>query len=513
MGIFDSVSNLASSAKDGIVGAASSAKNAVTGFAKDTVAYARAKKLEADTFAEKKALLAWFIPESVVAWYQSERSALGIDPPDALTMLPILVFAVPLAFFFIISQLLSQGSKMLSITANVATGKKTTEGQAIFFIICSLVIFAIVLFVVFFWKGPGTKAIRDLRSVQGSIGAKVGFQNKQTVSESAYMLVNIQPLSIKQTGFVGPAENDGSFDPEMSIQTAIRSGVKFFTLQIDYLEREQDENFEPINVPTLVYRDSAGKLISSNGATIKSVATQLANYAFSPDLGVSNYPIIVYLHFVRAPDPLKKPDAYLDFMKKVSESLEPIHPHILKIPGDNFTRQQSEATLLKVPLPSITNKIILLCNADTTIFRNSTATGGAVPPISDLDSFINMRVYAYKSADRLGLTQTTDAKANAILISYELLKEMSEPDKAAFAMKGKNRFVIAMPAPLENPTESEIKSLLADTGVNAIPLNLIGDDPAPINKLINIWSSAKPYYLVKPMMLQSYTTAVNPNES
>jgi DNA-binding transcriptional MocR family regulator len=80
-------------------------------------------------------------------------------------------------------------------------------------------------------------------------------------------------------------------------------------------------------------------------------------------------------------------------------------------------------------------------------------------------------------------------------------------------MKGKTRFVIAMPSQLENPTYADLKALLKNTGVNAVPLNLIGTDPEPINKIISIWSSSLPYYLLKQMMLLSYTTPVAPNNA
>lgn len=514
MTILGSLSGLASSAKDTALGAAGAVKDAAKGAAETTAAYAKAKELELRTFAEKQALLGYFIPESYVTWYQTERTALGFEPPSTF-LLPVLLVAIPMTLGILMREAFNRGSRMISITTKVATGEKTTQGQAIFFILGCLVIFAIALIVLFFWKGPGLTAVKDLRAVQSSIGTKVGFQNPQTVARSAYMLVNIQPLSVKQAGYIGPAEKDGKFDPVGTIQSNITSGVKFFTLQIDYLEREKDEkNFEKINVPTLLYRDSVGNLISLNGGKINDIATQLKIYAFSPDLQSSNQAIIVYLHFVRVPaDPLKNPAEYLKFMKEVSKALTPIHPNILKTtPGGNFTRQRAEDTLLKLPLSDIQNKIILMSNADTTIFRNSAATGGAIDASLDLDSFISMRVYAYKSVDRIGLTQTTDINPKAILINYGCLKGMSSSDKAAFAMKGKNRFVIAMPGPLENPTYDDMKSLLTDTGVNAIPLNLIGTDSKTIDKLIVDWSAAKPYYLVKPMMLQSYTTTVSPND-
>jgi len=515
MTVLGAVSGAASSAAGAVSGAASASLDCVkdaAACADKVAADAKAALLALRVKGEKEALATFFIPDSAISWYQSERAALGFEPPT-ISQMPIIFVVVPMMFAIIWAFVYREGSEMLSITTKVATGKKTTEGQAIFFIIGSIVIFAIILLIFFYWNGPGGAITTDLTGVQNSIGTKTGFQNTNaTPSEASFKLVNIQPLSIKHTGFVGPAEKGGSFDPALGIQTAVRSGVSFFTLQIDYLERAQDSSkFDAINVPTLVYRDSVGNLISSNGASINAVAKQLATYAFSPDLGASQYPIIVYLHFVRAPDPLKKPEAYLDFMKKVSQALEPIHKFILKDSGENFRRQKSESSLLQLTLTSIPNKIILLSNADTTIFRNSHATGAGVSIVSDLDSFINMRVYAESSADRIGLTQATDTKPSAVLVTYGRLNGMSASEKSAFAMKGKSRFVIAMPGPLDNPSYSELKSLLNETGVNAIPLNLIGTDAAPINKIISLWSSARPYYMVKPMMLQSYKTTVSPN--
>jgi hypothetical protein len=520
MTIAGAIKDAASSTAGAVQGAAESAAGAVAGAAgaaldcaKDPVACAKAAELALRVKGEKEALESLFIPESTVKWYQTERGALGFEPPT-VGQLPMIFVIVPMLFSIILGIAYREGSEMVSITTAAATGKKTTEWQAIFFIFGSIVIFAIIVLILFYWTGPGVAVTNDLRGVQTSIGTKVGFQNSNSAppSEASFKLVNVQPLSVKQVGFVGPSEKEGSFDPALGIQTAVRSGANFFTLQIDYLERGQDETkFDAVNVPTLLYRDSVGNLISSNGASINSVAKQLANYLFSPDLGASENPIILYLHFVRAPDPVKKPEAYLDFMKKVSQALEPIHTYILKDSGENFRRQMSESSLLQLTLPSIPNRIILLSNADTTIFRNSHATGAGVSIVSDLDSFINMRVYADKSADRIGITQTTDTKPNAVLVNYARLNAMSASEKSAFAMKGKNRFVIAMPGPLDNPSYSELKALLNETGVNAIPLNLIGTDPAPINKIISLWSSARPYYMLKPMMLQSYKTTVVPN--
>jgi len=80
-------------------------------------------------------------------------------------------------------------------------------------------------------------------------------------------------------------------------------------------------------------------------------------------------------------------------------------------------------------------------------------------------------------------------------------------------MKGKKRFVIAMPDQLENPTVADMKNLLDTTGVNVIPLNLIGTDANAINALITPWAKSIPYYRVKQMILQSFKITTQPNGS
>jgi hypothetical protein len=123
-----------------------------------------------------------------------------------------------------------------------------------------------------------------------------------------------------------------------------------------------------------------------------------------------------------------------------------------------------------------------------------------------------MRVYLESAVDTFGVTQATDIIPKAVIISYSRLKSMSKKDKDAFAMKGKKRFVIAMPGQLENPSAADVASLLRDTGVNAIPINLIGTDVNVLNAMIAIWAQSKPYYNVKQMILQSFKTGVVPSQ-
>ena len=164
-----------------------------------------------------------------------------------------------------------------------------------------------------------------------------------------------------------------------------------------------------------------------------------------------------------------------------------------------------------MPLTTLNSKIILMSNADTSIFRNSQATGGSVEPASDLDSFISMQVYLENDSYSFGVTQVASGmNEKAIVIPFDMIFNMSESQKSAFALKNKKRFVIAMPSPLETPSFDEINVLLNTTGVNAIPINLIGE-PEKINKIIKLWTPFRPHYKLKPMMLQSYKEDVVPN--
>jgi hypothetical protein len=524
MGVLDTVSGAASSAKNSVSSAASSAKNSVSSAYNSASDSAKAAAAAADLYARKKAqttMLEGTFGEWFANWFMDTQTSLGFQPPSLSqitligTFLPyILIFIVVSIIPFILTGIFQSLLLFKRGVFGELSGSSTSVIRK--FYIVATVLFLITLFVFFYFYSPTRTAYYDIVSTQKSIGNTQGFQNRDTIKpldDSLFKLVNIQFLSVKQTGFVGPSENDGVFDPAVGIRTAVRSGVSFFTLQIDYLEREKDlTKFDPVKVPTLLYRDSTGKIISNNGASINEVAKQLETYLFSPDLGASNIPVVLYLHFLKTPDQVKNPKEYLEFFKKVSNDLEPLHQYILKENNsENFRRQKSENSLLHTPLTNMNNKIILMSNADTSIFRNPNATGGSVEPASDLDSFINMQVYLENNSYSFGVTQVASGmKEKAIIVPYEMIFNMSDSERSAFALKNKKRFVIAMPSPLETPTFDEINILINNTGVNTIPINLIGE-PEKINKIIKLWKPSRPYYLLKPMMLQSYKEDVMPN--
>jgi hypothetical protein len=85
----------------------------------------------------------------------------------------------------------------------------------------------------------------------------------------------------------------------------------------------------------------------------------------------------------------------------------------------------------------------------------------------------------------------------------------SEPNKEKqdFAIKGKSRFVIAMPGQTDNIKMKDVEKLLSTAGVNTVPMNLFGKSDPEIRDQISIWNG-NPFYRMKPALLQSSKAAV-----
>ena len=352
-------------------------------------------------------------------------------------------------------------------------------------------------------------------------GVEEPFADKTAVAEGPtnseqVTLVNIQPVSVKQTGYVGPTEKGGEFETDIGVINAVREGVRFFVLQIDYLEKAPGgSGFDPINTPTLLYRDDSGSLISKNGASIADIAKQLSTYAFNADFPSNIQPLVVYLHFVRSPNLIAKPDKYLKFMMDVATALAPIQPLILdKHDSTDFTRQKNERVLLYSPLKNFEKKILLWTNADTTVFRSVEKL--SIAPIAlnqDLDYMTSMRVYLDNSKDTFGITTVAPDTAYAVIVPFKRLKAMKDKrnapnkEKQDFAMKGKTRFVIAMPGQTEEITQTDIDKVLKTAGVNTVPMNLFGKSAPDIKSQVTLWEGAT-FFRMKPILIQSSMAAV-----
>lgn len=306
------------------------------------------------------------------------------------------------------------------------------------------------------------------------------------VSPDKYTLVNLQPRTIKQAAFIGPLP-EGSFDATATAQ-ALRGGFRSFIFQIDYLDTNRGEKFAATGVPALLYRGDDGSLLSTNSGDINEVAQTIANLAFRPEVPNYTEPLIIYLHVLRTPSAIRDPDGYKTFLSKIAEALNPLAPnHLGMTPLGTFNRQKQETTLINTPLSTFEGQVIVLCNADTTIFR----TAKGVDPANDLDFWVNVRVYLNSNTDTFGVTQAPPAGTTpaAVVVSLSSLLALSDQKADAFASQAKSQFVIAMPSQLKNPSADEVDKAINKLGVNIVPIDIFSDPIETTHALVAEYSN------------------------
>jgi len=322
----------------------------------------------------------------------------------------------------------------------------------------------------------------------------------QPISADETTFINLQPLAIKDAGFLGPYPN-GSFDVVTATGNALKAGFRFLTLQIDYLDSSKP-GFEGSGNPTLVVRDTNGNLLSTNSGSILDVATTVANMGFRPEVPHNLQPIILYLHVIRAPNKNTAPNDYIRFLSKIAKALRPLSAmHLGLTPIGNFTRQKQAETLLVTPLQSMQGQVIILSNADTTLFRSTSTALERYDPAEDLDFWVNMRVFLDSEEDSLGITELSDYPQSTFAVVADLnrLLKLSDAKASKFAGKSKNTYVIAMPSRTTNPTAKDVDTAINVLGVNAVPIDIFTDKY--VTNLVAEYSNM-PYH-PKPVALRS----------
>jgi hypothetical protein len=462
---------------------------------------------------ESVTLIGFGIPSPVVSWYQNERRALGIATPTGSTL-----FVVAFTMYAIFAVVVAFAVRMLYrvfgfIWANTALR-----------IILLIFLFIVVSYLIYYRfikkdksKDVFTSADQDFLGVFRT--KKEGFQTAaDTFPELDMPLVNLQPLAVKQVAFIGPSEKGGKFNIKEGVQGQIKSGLRFLTFQVDYLDMKKDPNDfgEPFD-PILIYRNDSGELISVNSADINAIANELATYAFSESVVNSTLPLVIYLHFVRTPSTKTTKDQirYLEFLNNTAKAFSPLSQYLLTSIGEGgvFTRQTQENILFKTPIGSIQNKVVFLTNVDTKRFNSKNLDGMPAYGIdSDLDYIVHARVYAETEEDsKIGVTQVSTAiiPPTAVLVSYDRILKLTDKEKELFAKRGQNRFVIAMPSQMKNPKSKDLNDVLNTLGVNVIPLNIFGEDMDELKKKVSIWKENQ-FLHFKPGPLQSTSGAVSP---
>jgi hypothetical protein len=225
--------------------------------------------------------------------------------------------------------------------------------------------------------------------------------------------------------------------------------------------------------------------------------------AFNPVVPNNTLPVVLYVHVVRAPNALTAPDKYLDFLSQIADALNPLAPfHLGLRPEGNFTRQKMAEELLTMPMRSLEGQIIVMSNADTSLFRRTTLNKNKYPPMKDLDFWVNVRVYLEESGDMNGITQMADSAIQpvAVLVDLKRVLALSSLNKDAFAAKGTRRYVITMGDRTTNPSPAELSTALNLLGINVVLIDIFTDTDRDILLLSNEYSNKT--YQEKPVALQ-----------
>jgi len=349
-------------------------------------------------------------------------------------------------------------------------------------------------------QGSGSRTSQGSGSARKISGSE-GFQNP-SVAPTGQLFFNMQPLSIKDTGFMGPYPS-GLFKEEAATVSALTAGFRFLTLEIDYTDMKKDlSKFEAPGEPTLLVRNG-GNLVSGNSGSIKEVANAIANTAFSPIVPNNTSPIILYLHIVRAPSAVHTPNDYLSFMSKIATQLGSLAPyHLGMTPEGNFTRQNLSDQILTMPMNSLEGKVIIMCNADTSIFRKQNVSEMRYAPANDLDFWVNVQVFLEDDTDANGLTQLPPkgTPPTAVLVDLKRVLSLSSQKQEAFAAAGKARYVIAMGPRTANPSATDLDTALNTLGVNTVPLDIFVSNPQDLLILMKEYSNMS--FKKKPSALE-----------
>jgi hypothetical protein len=285
------------------------------------------------------------------------------------------------------------------------------------------------------------------------------------------LFINLQPPTIAYAGL----DCKDKFTEDRTIISALKGGIRSFILQVDMLDKEKAGDFAKPGDPTLLLRSQDGSLISENSGDISAVSTAIVNAGFTNTVPGHDLPIVLYIHVVRAPNQITKAAEYKTFLGKIAKGLAPLAPkHLGSNSLGNFHRQQKEDDILTMPLSAFSGNVIILCNADTSVFKGDSTT---VQPANDLDYWVNMRVYALDTAHSgVGVAQKYSGsdRAYAIITSMDHVKSLSAADALSFGLAGKSRYVIAMTP--SNPSKEDLNKAVNALGVNVVPINFLSEN-------------------------------------
>lgn len=377
-------------------------------------------------------------------------------------------------------------------------------------------------------KASNFQNVADTSIVQGaatqdkaaSIGAQIAKATtpgkKEGFADAAddMKLINIQPLTIKHAGFIGPLDA-GVFQESTAVTNTLKAGIRTFVFQIDYHE---DSNKDPklfpgIKEPCLLFRDDSGVLTSTNAGSIQKMAQAIADIGFSSGVPSQNEPIVIVLYGLRTPyDPVAKPKEYLAYCSKIAKQLKPLAPlHLGLTTNGDYHRQALQGQLFMSPFKNFEKKVIIVSNFDTTLYRSMSKMGMTpCAPAEDLDYWTHAQLFKDDTGlsvgvNTLGVTSVapTVTPVRAKIFTLASLKSVIQggaPSMSAWATKNKSVFTVVMPDSLTNPSYTEIEAMIKTMGVNVVPLDIFTPAVGDTKRLVEIWSSKT--WNLRPMALR-----------
>ena len=318
-----------------------------------------------------------------------------------------------------------------------------------------------------------------------SVNQAVPANVSEPVETNENCFINYSPLTIQQTGYIGPLIN-GAYLENDAITMALKTGARCFVLNIDYHDSNSNMNVELFgspNEPILLYRDASNVIRSTNAGDIGKVAKSLSDLAFGNLVNNPNDPLIVILYFVNTPDP--KSDDYLTFLSKVANKLQPlVSYHLGQTPQGDYHRQQKQNDILYQPMSAFEKKVLFFANVDTSAFRTSKTS---YPPNADLDYLVNMTIYK-NSTNTLGATPkvTSSIIPRGVVDTINFFTSIPTDQQNNTVGNTKMNWTIAIPDWGTNPSFSTLRFLEETLGVQSVPLFIYDTvkmtSPAPSKK-------------------------------
>jgi len=340
------------------------------------------------------------------------------------------------------------------------------------------------------------------KSIKGLIN-KEGFAVKERTDTDDLKLINLQPLTIKQAGFIGPLDA-GVFQEATAVSNTLKAGVRTFFFQIDYHEdaNKDPKLFPGVKEPCLLYRDDKGVLISTNAGSILKMSQAIADIGFSNSVPSQNDPIVIVLYGIRVPaDPVTDPKGYLAYCTKIATQLKPLAPlHLGMTANGDYHRQALQGQLFTSPFKNFENKVIILSNFDTSLYRTVSKMG--IPPYApadDLDYWTHAQIFkddpGVTIGPNLGVTAVAPPNIHprAKIYSLDSIRAVikgGDSAISAWANKNKNVFTLVVPSSMMNPTYEEISTMVQKMGVNVLPFDFFSFDLSDTKRRIQIWNSA-----------------------